>query len=92
MGQQKRPFIYEQMDSTKVARGSEGSLTLRWRDQHATILGYCTGQPIPNEPKFWPAPPLFLEDENIFQKSARVVPIILEFHIKPREPIFELHL
>jgi hypothetical protein len=29
------------------------------------------------------------EDENIFQKSARVVPIILQFQMEPREPIFE---
>jgi hypothetical protein len=42
--------------------------------------------------KFLSAPPLFLEDENIFQKSARVVQIIWQFPIVPREPIFELHL
>jgi hypothetical protein len=41
---------------------------------------------------FWSAPPLFLEDENIFQKSARVVVILLQFHLQPREPIFELLL
>ena len=29
------------------------------------------------------------EDENIFQKSARVVPVITQFHMEPREPIFE---
>ena len=29
------------------------------------------------------------EDENIFQKSARVVPLIAQFQIEPREPIFE---
>ena len=31
------------------------------------------------------------EDENIFQKSARVVPVILvpQFQMEPREPIFE---
>jgi hypothetical protein len=53
---------------------------------------YCTGQPIPHEPKFGSAPPLFLEDEDIFQKSVRVVVILLEFFLQPREPIFELHL
>ena len=55
---------------------------------------YCMGQPIPIMPKFWSAPPLFLEDENIFQKSASVVEvvIILQFRLKPRRPIFELHL
>ena len=52
---------------------------------------YCTGQPIPHEPKFWSVTPLFLEDEDIFQKSARVVVILLQFRIQPREPIFELH-
>jgi hypothetical protein len=29
------------------------------------------------------------EDENIFQKSARVVPVIRHFQMEPREPIFE---
>jgi hypothetical protein len=29
------------------------------------------------------------EDENIFQKSACVVPVIPQFHLEPREPIFE---
>ena len=58
----------------------------------STAYWYCTGQPIPNESKFWSAPPLFLEDENIFQKSARVVPILVQFPMEPREPIFELHL
>jgi hypothetical protein len=53
---------------------------------------YCTGQPIPHEPKFWSAPPLFLEDEDIFQKSARVVRILFQFRTVLREPIFELHL
>ena len=33
--------------------------------------------------------PLFLEDENIFQKSARVVQIPLQFRSVPCEPIFE---
>jgi hypothetical protein len=42
--------------------------------------------------KFRSVPPLFLEDENIFQKSDRVVVIILKFCIQLREPIFELHL
>jgi hypothetical protein len=36
--------------------------------------------------------PPFLEDENIFQNPARVVLIIPQFLIQPREPIFELHL
>ena len=35
------------------------------------------------------APPLFLEDENLFQKSTRVVHILLQFRQEPREPIFE---
>jgi hypothetical protein len=29
------------------------------------------------------------EDENIFQKSARVVPVIPQFQMEPRKPIFE---
>ena len=35
------------------------------------------------------APPVFLEDENHFQKSARVVPILPQFTMEPHEPIFE---
>jgi hypothetical protein len=35
------------------------------------------------------APPLFLGDENIFQKSAPLVPWGIEFPMKPTEPIFE---
>ena len=35
------------------------------------------------------APPLFLDDEDIFQKSARVVALLLQFLVQPREPIFE---
>ena len=34
-------------------------------------------------------PPLFLEDENIFQKSARVVLGVIAVELEPREPIFE---
>ena len=37
------------------------------------------GQAIPIMPKFWSVPPLFLEDEDIFQKWARVVPILYQF-------------
>jgi hypothetical protein len=35
------------------------------------------------------APPFFLEDENIFQKSATMVPILLKFRVVPLWPIFE---
>ena len=35
------------------------------------------------------APLLFLEDENIFQKSASVVLSRIQFWIVPRRPIFE---
>jgi hypothetical protein len=35
---------------------------------------------------------IFLEDENIFQKSACVVEIPMQLCVQPREPIFELHL
>jgi hypothetical protein len=35
------------------------------------------------------APFLFQKDENIFQKSARVILSRIEFWIVPREPIFE---
>ena len=42
--------------------------------------------------KFWSAPPLYLEDEDIFQKSAPLVQILQQFPIVPTEPIFELHL
>ena len=50
------------------------------------------GQAIPIMPKFWSAPPLFLEDEDIFQKSATMVEILLQFRVQPSWPIFELHL
>ena len=35
------------------------------------------------------APPLFLEDENIFQKSASVVAPEIAVEVQPRRPIFE---
>ena len=35
------------------------------------------------------APPLFLEDENIFQKSASVVALEIALEVQPRRPIFE---
>jgi hypothetical protein len=35
------------------------------------------------------APPLFLEDENIFQKSARMIAPEIAIKVQPREPIFE---
>ena len=53
---------------------------------------YCTGQAITHELKFWSAPPLFLEDEDIFQKSASMVPLLFQFPVVPWRPIFELHL
>jgi hypothetical protein len=69
---------------------SDRWLRLRGGDEDGGT--YCTGQPITHEPNFWSAPPLFLEDEDIFQKSVRVVVILLKFRLRPREPIFELHL
>ena len=50
---------------------------------------YCTGQAITHELKFWSAPPLFLEDEDIFQKSATMVASEIAVEVQPREPIFE---
>ena len=35
------------------------------------------------------APPLFLEDENIFQKSATLVVSGIEIELQPTWPIFE---
>jgi hypothetical protein len=35
------------------------------------------------------APRLFLEDENIFQKSAPLVALLRQFRVQPTEPIFE---
>jgi hypothetical protein len=35
------------------------------------------------------APPLFLEDENIFQKSAPLVALLSRFLVQPTEPIFK---
>ena len=65
---------------------------IRLIEKPLDLQTYCTGQAIPTMPYFGSAPPLFLEDENIFQKSARVVRILLQFRTVPREPIFELHL
>jgi hypothetical protein len=50
------------------------------------------GQAIPIMPKFGSAPPLFLEDEDIFQRSATMVEILLQIRVQPSWPIFELHL
>ena len=49
---------------------------------------------LPMSSNFGQHPPhaLFLGDEDIFQKSARVVALLLQFMVQPREPIFELHL
>jgi hypothetical protein len=35
------------------------------------------------------APPLFLGDENIFQKSATLVALLWRFLVQPTWPIFE---
>jgi hypothetical protein len=40
----------------------------------------------------WVSTPLFLEDENIFQKSGSMVQILMQFPVVPWRPIFELHL
>jgi hypothetical protein len=52
---------------------------------------YCTGQAITHELKFWSAPPLFLEDEDIFQKSATLGQSLQQFPIVPTGPMVELH-
>jgi hypothetical protein len=36
--------------------------------------------------------PLFLEDENISQKSGSMVAILMQFRVQPWRTIFELHL
>ena len=41
--------------------------------------------------KFRSARPLFLEDKDIFQKSASMVLILSQFRLVPWRPIFELH-
>jgi hypothetical protein len=41
--------------------------------------------------KFWSVPPLFLEDEDIFQKSATLLQLLFKFRVVPTWPIFELH-
>jgi hypothetical protein len=55
------------------------------------VCMYCTGQAITHELKFWSALLLFLEDENISQKSGSMVVILLQLHLQPWSPIFELH-
>ena len=57
-------------------------------NKNIPVLKYCMGQAIPIMPKFWSAPPLFLEDEDIFQKSASMVPSGIEIELEPWSPIF----
>jgi hypothetical protein len=56
------------------------------------VLNVLYGTGYSDYAKIWSAPPLFLEDENIFQKSATMVVILLQFRLQPSWPIFELHL
>jgi hypothetical protein len=49
---------------------------------------FCPYNP-PYKPGEKTCTPLFLEDENIFQKSASVVPREIEFPVVPPRPIFE---
>ena len=55
---------------------------------------YCMGQHMLLVGVLSVRTPLFLEDENFFQKSARVVVLAnrLKLRLQPRQPIFELHL
>ena len=57
----------------------------------SVILQLLYGTTYSDYAKFWSAPPLFLEDENIFQKSATLVLILLQLRLEPTWPIFELH-
>jgi hypothetical protein len=43
----------------------------------------------PYKPEGKSAPPLFLEDEKIFQNSARMVAPEIAVEVQPREPNFE---
>jgi hypothetical protein len=70
MGQQKRLATYERTDSTKA-------VVLKYFSTHCRL--FCAANTVSlflNEGSFSKASssPLFLEDENIFQKMARVVP------------------
>jgi hypothetical protein len=60
-------------------------------DERGLHSVYCTGQPM-SPLEFGTASPLFLEDEDIFQKSGSMVPLLLRFRVVPWSPIFEWHL
>jgi hypothetical protein len=60
---------------------------------HHTIFKICIGDSAHTthhtNPGKKSAPPLFLKDENIFQKSAPLVALLFRFLVQPTEPIFE---
>jgi hypothetical protein len=81
------------LDQTRHLRLFSGSVCKNWRFYSARSEK-CTVPLLLNEGSFSKAsaPPLFLEDENIFQKSATtptLVPRGIEFPTVPWRPIFE---
>ena len=62
-----------------------------WKSPYDFLNLY--GRFCPYNPPYKPgkkiSTPLFLEDENIFQKSAPLVALLLRFLVQPTEPIFE---
>jgi hypothetical protein len=64
--------------------------TIRVLLETTAVVLYGTGYS--DYAKFWSASPLFLEDEDIFQKLATMVPFLFQFRVVPSWPIFELHL
>jgi hypothetical protein len=77
------------MDAAPVhVRSSSTTTTQQQQHAYRLQLYCCAGQPIPNMPNFGQHPPFFT---NIFQKSAPLVPILLQFPVEPTEPIFELY-
>ena len=61
-------------------------------DQLACSIHVLYGTTYSDYALIWVSTPPFFEDEDILQKSGRVVRILFQFHIVTREPIFELQL
>jgi hypothetical protein len=67
-----------------------------WKSPYDFLNLYGRFCPYVYNPPYWhtnpgkkSAPPLFLEDDNIFQKSASVVVGGIAVELQPRRPIFE---
>jgi hypothetical protein len=84
-------------DHESGLRSDRGPVVLRdfsklqfWKSPYDFLKLY--GRFCPYTPPYKPgeksAPPLFLDDENIFQKSATLVALLSRFLVQPTWPIF----